>query len=271
MRSIIYLTVALSFACLVQGFGQNLIHSAGSQESLPTTTSAASAAGWVQSDDSCIPSLGQGWNKKHSYPTESYPITLYFAANGQISGFGTEIFGTVPDLWNIRGYYTTIGQEQYRIKVATRSAQSNLCSISTPFSDTIGDRIIINPDGINQRIPANEDEATAKQWTSGACIDGMGRHWEYDLVTAPYISYNASNLLPVVPMYDNSGNLNAIFFASKSVQQGIFGHNQWDVIPINGYLMCKNFCGDCGWSSLSLWSTMHMWFGTTSITCSSAC
>jgi hypothetical protein len=34
-------------------------------------------------------------------------------------------------------------------------------------------------------------------------------------------------LLPVVPMYDNSGNLNAIFFASKSVQQGIFGHNQW--------------------------------------------
>lgn len=187
MRSIIYIAVALSFICLAHGFGQSLIHSAGDQTALPITTSAATAAGWVEAGVSCIPSIGQAWNKKNPYPTESYPITLYFAANGQISGFGTDVFGTVPDNWNIRGYYTIKGDEQYRIKVATRSGQSNLCSISTPFSDPIGDRIIINPDGINQRIPANEDEAAAKQWTSGACINGMGRHWEYDLVTAPVI------------------------------------------------------------------------------------
>ena len=45
-------------------------------------------------------------------------------------------------------------------------------------------------------------------------------------------SYNASNLLPVVPMYDNAGNLNAIFFASTSVQQGLLGSNQWGKFSI---------------------------------------
>jgi hypothetical protein len=271
MRTIIYLTVALSVICLVHGFGKDLIHSAGDQTPLPTTTNAASGAGWVQANEPCIPSIGQAWNKKNPYSTESYPITLYFAANGQISGFGTDVFGDVPELWNTRGYYVSVDDSQYRIKVSTRSAASNLCSISTPFSDPIGDRIIINPDGINQRVPANEDEAAAKLWSRGACIDGMGRHWEYDLAAAPNITYDPQNLLPLVPMYDNSGNLNAVFFASKSVQQGLFSHNQWDIIPINGYLMCKNFCGSCGWSSLSLWSTMHVWFGTTSIKCSAAC
>ncbi len=249
MRALICFTVALSIVCFAHGFGKDLIHSAGAQEPLPTTTNAASAAGWVRSNSPCIPSIGQAWNKKHPYPTTSHPMTLYFAANGQISGFGTDLFGDVPDLWYLRGYYVYIDEGQYRIKVATRSADTNMCTVKTAFSEPIGDRIIIHPDGINHRIPPNEDDAAAKKWSRGACLDGMGRHWEYDLVSAPAIvrnilylivlflylclyfyllqSYNVSTLLPVVPMYDLNGNLNVIFFASSSVQQGLFSNNQW--------------------------------------------
>ena len=187
MRSLTFLAVSLSIICLVHGFGSNLIRSAGISQPLPTTTNAAVADGWVKSDSPCVSSIGQAWNQKKPHPTTSHPITLYFAANGQISGFGTDVFGDVPALWNYRGYYNNVGSSQYRIKVATRSAQLDLCSVQTPFSDPIGDRIIINPDSINQRLPGNENEAAAKQWTRGACIDGMGRHWEYDLATAPII------------------------------------------------------------------------------------
>jgi hypothetical protein len=195
--TIIYLTIALSFICVAHGFGKELIHSAGAQESLPTNSADAYAAGWIQSYDSCIPSLGTGWNKEFPYPSKAFPITLYFAANGQLSGFGTEILGLEPPLWNLRGYFTKEAEQLYRIKVGTRSSRSNLCTITTPFSETIGDRIVINPDGINQRIPATEKEAADQQWTRGACINGMGRHWEYDLVTAPVIVRTILNSLLV--------------------------------------------------------------------------
>ena len=58
-------------------------------------------------------------------------------------------------------------------------------------------------------------------YVRGACFDGMGWHYFKDLL-APNgtISWQASNLMPVVPMYDPiHGKFHAIFFASAVVQQ----------------------------------------------------
>lgn len=94
----------------------------------------------------------------------------------------------------------------------------------------------------------------------------MGQHWEYDLATAPKMSWTAGNLLPVVPMYHttgpNIGNINAFFFTSPVCQDKSSG--DWDVVPaicgLSASLMCKNWCNnDCKWNT-SWWATQHVFF-----------
>ena len=69
----------------------------------------------------------------------------------------------------------------------------------------------------------------AEGYVRGACFDGMGWHYFKDLL-APNgtISWQASNLMPVVPMYDPiHGKFNAIFFASAVVQPWNPGVDFW--------------------------------------------
>jgi len=193
---------------------------------------------------------GQLWSFEHlshhsllcqqRYALQSQtPLTanLLNSISGQISGFGTDVFGTLPLNWVNRGYYSRVGSSIYRIQAATR-AFDDACGSTGAFAQPIGDRIVLNPSTINQTLPATEKMAAASRWSRGACIKGMGRHWEYDLQTAPIQSYNSSNLLPVVPMYDPaSGNLNAIFFASTDVQQGLIDSHQWGT---RAMLLCSN-------------------------------
>eukprot|EP01079_Euglenida_sp_SAG-EU17-18_P009396 gene9396-8419_t len=90
----------------------------------------------------------------------------------------------------------------------------------------------------------------------------MGHHWFYALATAPTMSWQAENLLPVVPMYDGDNALNAFFFASSVRQQSLLppGANQWEPVPLPNNLMCGNFCdGDCTFAGTSIWSTMHIY------------
>lgn len=71
----------------------------------------------------------------------------------------------------------------------------------------------------------------------------MGHHYFRDLSgAAPDMSWVGGNLLPVVPMYNVNGTINAFFFASTDVQQGITGPHQWEPVPLVDALMCKNFC-----------------------------
>ena len=63
----------------------------------------------------------------------------------------------------------------------------------------------------------------------------MGTHWSLDLETAPVMSFNASNLMPVVTMY-NGGVLSAFFITTPNLQYGEpFG--PWEG-PIISTLMC---------------------------------
>lgn len=109
----------------------------------------------------------------------------------------------------------------------------------------------------------------------------MGTHWFLDLSTENgTISWEASNLLPVVTMYDEesenpTNTINAIFFASPVVQQSILppDTNDWDLIPLPTPLMCKNFCNsDCGFHDTSVYSTMHIFMNDRSkVTCHDGC
>ena len=118
----------------------------------------------------------------------------------------------------------------------------------------------------------------AEGYVRGACFDGMGWHYFKDLL-APNgtISWQASNLMPVVPMYDrNAGwRLNAVFFAAPFVQQSALppSANQWEPVPLPNFAMCKNWCDkDCGWKGTRFWSTMHLYFSDPhAVVCEDGC
>ncbi len=121
----------------------------------------------------------------------------------------------------------------------------------------------VNPDAANFPVPLNDTDAAAQMWTKGSFINKMGTHWSYDLSSAPKMSWEAENFLPLVPMY-YKGQLAAVFFASTNVQQSVIplSSNMWDKVCIPNFLMCKNWCDDsCSWSGTLLWSTMHVFFG----------
>jgi hypothetical protein len=165
MNKLITLLVLSATIYSVAAFGKQLIRSAGKQQPLPVTVSAAQADGWVKSSRGCDPLIGQAYNKAEGAPTSQYPITLYFAANGMISGFGTDVFGKAPDNLVERGYWIPVAKHQYRIQAATRNVTANLCTSTAPFADTIGDRVVINPSKLNQRIPPTDLEAGKAKWT----------------------------------------------------------------------------------------------------------
>jgi len=50
------------------------------------------------------------------------------------------------------------------------------------------------------------------------------------------MSWEAENLLPIIPMYDN-GSINAIFFASTHMQQSLGDAHMWDPAPIPNEFM----------------------------------
>jgi hypothetical protein len=81
-----------------------------------------------------------------------------------------------------------------------------------------------------------------------------------DIETAPEMSWKSNNLSPVIPMYNKDGEVNAIFFASSTNQNGWFGANEWEPVPLPTVAMCANTCdADCTFEGTSLWSTMH-WY-----------
>jgi len=253
--------------------GDRLLRDYTQYTSMPITTDQATAAGWVQNSTSCDPNLGYAWTESQN-EQESTPLTLYFTQQGQLAGIGVTVFGDVlsnlinQDYWQptgkLNGYLT------YYLSVSFRQS-ADMCSDKTS-PEPIGDSLIINANNLSVSLPLTEEEASNNNWTRGSCFYSMGHHYFYDLATAPSMSWKAANLLPIVLMYSN-GTINAFFFASATVQQGIFGANQWDPLPLIDYLMCKNWCdSSCTFSDTSTWSTLHVYFRDyTKATCANSC
>jgi hypothetical protein len=216
----------------------------------------------------CSPTQGIAWVYQGKLST-SNPVTLYFTSAGQIAGVGTEIFGSVETSLLKAGFFIPTGSNQYHINVAFRDTKFMCSNITSP--DVIGDRLIVMPDHVNLSIPTNVTDAIANKYHRGSCFAGMGTHYFLDLLTGPTMSWTSANLMPVVPMYKNDGSINAIFFASSTVQQSVFppSSNEWEPVPLPNALMCGNLCDSgCTFKGTYAWSTMHFYFNDqTQIVC----
>jgi len=239
---------------IAAGVGDRILNGFNSLAPFPITSSDAIANGWVL-NSTCIPGLGYAANFGGSRPSSSYPVTLYFAPNKQISGYGMDAFGSVPD--SLANFWLSVADGQSRMTLFFRDA--DVCSQRTPYKEIIGDRMVINN---KFPVPMNASMAADSGFTKGSCFAAMGVHWSYDLQSHPQMSWYAANMLPIVPMYlRGTGQINAVFFATWNVQQGVFDRHSWDSIAIPSFLMCKNWCDDsCSWQDTSFFSTGHVFF-----------
>jgi len=274
-RSLGFVSLAVSLLALscVESFsiGDRILRDYTVYEAMPINSSSARSTGWTIGT-TCDPHRGYKATYKGTAPTSSTPISLYFTAAGQIAGIGVNIYGDVKSQLVKAGFYEAVGSSEYFIGVFFRnSSEMSLCS-SSVSQDPLGNTLIINPGGVAWPIPLTAEEATAKNWANGSCFYSMGYHYFYDLNTAPLMSWEAANLLPIVPMYNN-GVINAFFFATTEVQQGFFSANWWDGIPLINALMCKNWCdSSCTFHDTITWSTMHIYLRDyTQATCPGGC
>jgi len=251
--------------------GDRLLRDYTVYDSIPITATEAKSEGWTI-QGTCDPNRGYKASFSASGPTESNPIALFFTAAGQVAGIGVNVYGQVKQSLVNQGYFEVVdaANQIYFIAVSFRNA-SMMCS-GAQSNDTLGDTLIINAGKLSRPIPLTEKDTTMGNWTRGSCFYSMGYHWFYDLSSAPVMSWQAANMLPIVPMYSN-GVINAFFFASSVVQQGLFYANWWDSIPLLDFLMCKNWCdSSCTFHDTSAWSTMHIYLRDyTKATCPGGC
>jgi len=247
------------------GLGDRLVRTALLYEPVPLNVDEATNDGWAAyGSNGCDPMLGLSYAIDGA-PSWMYPITVYFTSAGQIAGIGMTHWGApVPDLEN---YWVDQGDGSWYLSVSFRDTK-DMCS-GNVSPDKVGDRLVINAAGIAYSMPLTTGAATNQSFTEGGCIGGMGTHWSLDLDTAPVMSYNASNLMPVVAMYDK-GDLSAFFITSPVLQYSEpFG--PWEG-PLPSSLMCYNWCGDnCNWN-VDWWTVLHFFVHDPDvITCESHC
>jgi hypothetical protein len=240
---------------------------------LPITTNNASANGWTQVSSSCTQGLGYPWAQSSGGATVDMPMTLFFTDAGQLSGMGVNYYGEPPSNLVQQGFWEPLADGVYFMSIAFRDA-STVCSYYYNQGLPLGDRLIVNANSSSPYpLPVTVDDAEAANWAPGSCFHTMGTHYFYDLATAPQMSWEAANLLPVVLMMNN-GSINAVFFASSTIQQGLTSTHFWDLIPLPDILMCKNWCdSSCTWHDTNFWSTMHMFFNADyeAVTCPNGC
>jgi len=219
------LTVLLLALCAVAvvsiDVGDRLLRTYTKYDQLFTNAAAAVQAGFKPVDGHCDPSLGVLYAMDGEV-SKKHPTLLYFTTGGQLSGVGVEMFYGNPAQKLIdQNFYTVIGKEEYRINVAFRP-QGFACSGEVDSTHIIGDTIVVQPNGANFTIPLQVSEATKAGFHPGACFNGMGTHYFMDLQSHSKPTWEAENLMPVIPMY-HDGEINAIFFTTTVVQQGMFG------------------------------------------------
>jgi len=249
--------------------GDRLVRDYTKYYPMPITLDEANNSSWVPLTGECDDILGIAYTQTGGAVVVN-PVTLFFTSGGQVSGIGVNLYGTPPQNLIDLGFWQYLSNEIYFLSITFRS--SGLCDGSTS-SEPLGDQMVINANTSSPvALPLTESEAIAGSWTKGSCFSTMGWHYFYDLASAPVMSWQAANLLPIVPMYNN-GVINAFFFASPVVQQSLLNAHWWDPIALLDILMCKNWCdSSCTWIDTSIWSTFHVYLNDQSeVTCPDGC
>eukprot|EP01031_Cornospumella_fuschlensis_P030228 gene30228-36531_t len=238
---------------------------------LPTTVEGAKDAGFKQVAP-CNANLGILYAQDSSGATEDHPLSLYFTSGGQIAGVQATVFGSsdfgnsAPDQLVTLGYWKPQADNtSWAASVSFRSPDM-MCS-GAKDSLVVGDRAVVNQDGVALALPLSEDQAVANKYDYGSCMKDMGHHYFLDLKTAPQTSWVEENLMPVVPMFNPSTKkLHAFFFATPVKQKGsndlLFAKHDWEAPALSPSNMCQNWCDDsCTWKT-SAWSTMHIYLSS---------
>jgi hypothetical protein len=241
-------------------FGDRLLRTFGVFKQQPLTSDDAQNAGWTMFTDGCT-QFGYGYAKgaDGSGPTKSDSAILYFTAGGQLSGFGSRVFGNAPDNLVDQGYFmeTDSADQAFDLVISTRDP-SIMCSGDTD-GNTLGDRLSING---KMDIPLAMSDAQLAGWVEGNCIPKMGIHHAFDTAYPGSQSWNKDTLVPVLPMYDPAtGHINAVLLASSDAQR-VEPFGDWEG-PFPNMLMCKNWCANtgCTFPGVLFWTTMHWLFG----------
>eukprot|EP01123_Difflugia_compressa_P011928 TRINITY_DN493_c0_g3_i1.p1 TRINITY_DN493_c0_g3~~TRINITY_DN493_c0_g3_i1.p1 ORF type:complete len:279 (-),score=41.02 TRINITY_DN493_c0_g3_i1:84-920(-) len=257
LRCVVVLFTLVAVATSIS-IGDRLVRTYTKYVTLPTTIGDAVNQGWQTAGD-CDTNLGVAYNYQSNGPQVDSPLTIYFTGAGQVAGVGIEVYGSLPDnLISFGAWQEVVQGQQYHLSVSFRSSGA-MCSTS-PSTYPLGDRLVVNADTLKFSLPTTSADADSANWFRGSCFAGMGHHYFYDIATAPSMSWQAKNLFPVVTMF-NGTDINAIFFASPTVQQSLFDAHWWEPIALLDALMCKNWCDpSCTFSDTSLWSTFHVYF-----------
>jgi len=240
-------------------FGDRLLRSFLVFKNQPLTVDDAQNQGFTEFTNGCT-QFGHGYAKgtDGSGPTHGDSSILYFTEGGQLAGFGSRMWGSAPQALIDQGYWMMTDQddESYDLILQTRDP-SMICSGATD-SNQLGDRLVING---QMEIPLAMPAAQSAGWVEGNCIPKMGIHHAYDLNFPGSQSWNASSLVPVLPMYSpQSGKITAVLLASSDAQR-IEPFGDWEG-PFINMLFCKNWCANtgCTFPGVGLWTTMHWLF-----------
>jgi len=223
----------------------------------PLTVDDAQDQGFAEFTDGCT-MFGHGYAKGEGGPTAGDSAILYFTEGGQLAGFGSRMWGSAPQALIDQGYWmpTDTDDESYDLILSTRDPNM-ICSGDTD-NNLLGDRLVIN--GIME-IPLSMPAAQVAGWVEGNCIPKMGIHHAFDLNFPNSQSWNASSLVPVLPMYSaQTGAVTAVLLAATDAQR-IEPFGDWEG-PFINMLFCKNWCANtgCTFPGVGLWTTMHWLF-----------
>lgn len=255
--SIAVLLMVVGLACSQHSLGDQLFRTFGVFKPLPMNASAAVAEGWHRQGG--CGKYGVAYTTGASGATKDSSVTVYYTQGGAFAGFQNTVWGEYPSSLIGAWWVPTGADGQYTLTVSTRDLSTVCTSASHAYG--IGDRVLLNG---HFDVPLNASEAARTGWVRGDCIPGMGVHWSKDLTRNGSMSWEAANLLPIMPMYDpnpgSGGKINAVLFASLDLQRvEVFG--DWEGPFINS-LMCLNWCKNtgCTFAGTHGWTTMHFLF-----------
>jgi hypothetical protein len=244
---------------------------------MPLRIEGARAAGFKNYDyygnknTSCHDATGILLTSSGTAPGRTDQTMLIYNVNGDLAGFGVRAWGfdrpyplwsTAPTDRLANDLFLT-----FKDKLCIQSPQNS----SYPLGSFLSIQRKFN-------IPLTRAEAITQNWHRGNCINKMGSHFWYDLKTPGTMTWDALNMVPVLPMYlddgPNAGHIQAILIASPKFQ--------W-VEPVGMYegpfpnmLFCKNACSSdqpaCGkFANAGPWATMHWEFNDpVQATCNNA-
>jgi len=246
-----------------QSLGETFLVNAISHDGLPKTMKEALKTGdWYNISNGCLPGRGFALARSRDGPTGRHPVTLYFSPKGQINGFAVRLNKGVPMSLQAFWEWPRVSQctdgPCYDLPVMFRDS-SVACSMTTQAA-TLGDRLVVGG-AKPMSIPLTGTAAVQKGWVRGNCISGMGTHHAYDIAAPGRQTWNASTLVPILPMFDSdTGSMNAVLIAAPNLNM-VWPIGTWEG-PFPNMLMCKNWCANtgCTFPGVTVWTTMHFFF-----------